>query len=190
VAEFAFTLEAAPLLGGVDLTVGSIRIRERDDLAIVSVATPQGGDAALASAIQSGWGLDAPSPTQSTVSGDVRAVSTSPDQMLLIFPHAGSDAERLVMSKLSGAGYTTDQTDNWVVLELSGSGVLDALERLSPVDLSPLAFPENASARTVMEHMGALVIRTSADTFLLMSASSSASSFLHAVELSAKYVEP
>lgn len=189
-AEFAFTLEAAPLLGGVDLTIGTICIRERDDLAIVSIATPHGGDAALAGAIQSGWALELPSSTQSTVSGNTRAVSTSPDQMLLIFPHAAPDAERVVQAKLNGAGYTTDQTDNWVVLELSGDDVLHALERLSPVDLSRAAFPENASARTVMEHMGALVIRTGPDTFLLMSASSSAASFLHAVEVSAKNVQP
>ncbi|MYA88775.1 MAG: sarcosine oxidase subunit gamma, partial [Boseongicola sp. SB0662_bin_57] len=41
---------------------------------------------------------------------------------------------------------------------------------------------------TVMEHMGAMAIRTGDDAFLLLSAGSSAESFLHAVETSYRYV--
>ena len=39
-----------------------------------------------------------------------------------------------------------------------------------------------------MEHMGAMIVHLSGDRFLLLSASSSAQSFLHAVELSYRYV--
>jgi sarcosine oxidase subunit gamma len=39
-----------------------------------------------------------------------------------------------------------------------------------------------------MEHMGAIVARTGDETYLLLSASSSAKSFAHAVEVSAKNV--
>ena len=40
------------------------------------------------------------------------------------------------------------------------------------------------AARTVMEHLGVLILRTGEDDYLLLSASSSAKSFLHAVEVS------
>ena len=51
-----------------------------------------------------------------------------------------------------------------------------------------MAHVADVSARTVMEHMGAMIVHLSGDRFLLLSASSSAQSFLHAVELSYRYV--
>ncbi len=181
-AEFTFPLSATSPLGGVDLTHGQNRIRERPDLAIVSVATPQGGDAALTRAFEVGWSLDWPTPTISTTCLDMRAIRTSPDQVLLVFPHASPDAERHVAAKLDGAGYTTEQTDAWVVLDISGPNTRSALERLCPIDFAEM--PDNGAARTVMEHMGAILLRLATNQYWLMSASSSARSFLHAVETS------
>jgi len=181
-------LEAAPILGDAHFSFGDSSVVERNDIALVSVSTPQGGDATLAEALENGWSLDAPAPTLSTVSGDTRAIRTAPDQMMLVFPHPTPDANARVQDKLNGAGYTTDQTDAWVVLELSGPQVLSALERICPLDLHDSAFPVNAAGRTIMEHMGAFIVRTGDDTYLLMSASSSAQSFLHAVETSFEWV--
>ncbi|MDJ0637885.1 MAG: sarcosine oxidase subunit gamma [Paracoccaceae bacterium] len=185
-AEIDFTLEAAPILGGVDLTIGANRIAECDDLAIVSVATPLGGDDAMAKALKDVWNLSLPEPSVSSQSGEIRTVRTAPDQLFLIFPHATPDAETVVQQKLAGAGYTTDQTDVWVVLEISGPDTLAALERICPLDTA--AFPIGGAARTVMEHMGALLLRLDVDRFWLLSASSSAGSFLHAVETSYRNV--
>jgi len=188
VAEFDFTLEATPLLGGLNKDIAGNKLKERDDVAIVSIAVPQGGDDALTEALRANWGLEFPEATLSTIMGETRAIRTSPDQILLVFPHEQPNANAVIRETLNGAGYTTDQTDNWVVLEISGPDVSAAMERLSPVDLSPETFGYNASARTMMEHMGALVVRTGDDAFWLMSASSSAGSFLHAVETSFNYV--
>ncbi len=181
-AEFDFTLENSPFLGGVDLTIGGNRITERADLAIVSVATPIGGEAALEAALKDSWDLPLPQPTIAAHSGETHAVRTAPDQLFLVFPHSTPDAEAMVRDKLGGAGYTTDQTDAWVVLDISGPQTLAALERMCPLDAS--ALPALGSARTIMEHMGALVLRLADDRFWLFSASSSARSFCHAVETS------
>ena len=180
------TLTAAPLLGNADIQIGENRIIERDDLALVSVAAPLGGEDALAKALKSGWSLEMPAPTRTTSSGDTRAIRSGQDQMLLVFPHATPDAEPQVQAKLNGAGYTTDQTDSWVLLEISGPDTMAALERLCLLDLA--SFDVNDAGRTVMEHMGAFIVKTGDDRFLLMSASSSAESFLHAVETSYAYV--
>ncbi|MDD9923205.1 MAG: sarcosine oxidase subunit gamma [Boseongicola sp.] len=185
-ADFALT--AAPILGGVDKSIGNCHLRERDDLALVSVATPLGGEAELKAKLSSGWSLETPEPTMSVASGDTRAIRTSADQLMLVFPHSAPDAVAAVSAKIGDAGYLTDQTDVWVVLELSGVDARSALERLCPLDLHPDAFAVNASGRTVMEHMGALIVRTGEDTYLLMSASSSAGSFLHAVETSCEWI--
>ncbi len=180
------TLTASPALGGIELEIGQNRIAERSDLAIVSIATPLGGKDILAKTLNTGWSLTMPDPIMSTVEGNTRAIRTSPDQILLIFPHGTPDANATVQKKLNGTGYTTDQTDAWVILEISGPDTLKALERLCLLDTA--TFEIGQSARTMMEHMGALIIRLEDDRFMLMSASSSAGSFLHAVETSYNYV--
>ena len=86
------------------------------------------------------------------------------------------------------SAYITDQTDAWVILEISGESSREALERICQVDLDKNVFQLDGMARTTMEHMSAIIIRKADDTFYLMSASSSAKSFLHAVELSAQHV--
>lgn len=182
-----FQLIAEPITDA-DLSIGMNRIVERDDMALVSVAAPSGDMDALGKKLKTVFKLDLPEPTQSSTAGDMRAVRTAADQLMLVFPHSTPDAEPFVQGKLKGAGYTTDQTDVWVVFEVAGPNCLGALERLCPIDLDASVFPDGASARTVMEHMGAMIIRLEADRYLLMSASSSAQSFLHAVETSFHYV--
>ena len=180
------TLTATPPLGGFTAEIGGNRIDERTN-AIVSIAIPIGGETALSDALKKGWSIEMPGPTLSTVSGETRAIRTAPDQMLLIFSHDASDANAVVKAKLGEAGYTTDQTDVWVQLEVSGAGTLAALERICPIDLDAAAFPIDATARTICEHMGTIITRLGDDRFLLMSAASSAASFLHAVETSFQY---
>ena len=142
--------------------------------------------AALADALKSGWSLDMPASTQTTMGGETRAIRSGQDQMLLAFPHPTPDANAVVQTKLNGASCTTDQTDSWVTLEISGPDTMAAMERLCPLDLA--SFETGTSGRTVMEHIGAFVVKTGDNRFLLMSASSSAQSFLDAVETSYRYV--
>lgn len=185
------TLRAAPILGGIDIAKAGCRLVERDDLALVSLAIPLGGRTAVQKALQAGFGLDLPGPVATTTGTDgLRALQTAPDQLMLVFVHPTPDAERFVAEKTGGAGYTTDQTDAWVRLDLSGAAAVTALERLCPLDLHQTRFPPGSAARTAMEHIGTIIIRTAADRFLLLSASSSARSFLHAFETTLNYIEP
>ena len=186
-AEPAFTLNAASPLGGATVAIGNNRITERTELALVSIAIPLNGEKNLSAAISKAWGISLPTPAVSSVKNEMRVLSTAPDQILLIFPHAIPDAEQIIQQNLDSAGYTTDQTDVWTVLEISGPDVISALERLCPLDAPSM--PVNGSARTVMEHMGAIIVRTSPENFLLLSASSSARSFLHAVETSFRHCQ-
>ena len=180
-----FTLTSAPPLGGYDKTFGDLRLSAPADLAIVSLALPLGGEDAAKKAIKSAYGADLPEPGKSVIAKDgARLVRLGPDSGFVIFSHPTPDAERVVAAKLKGKVYTTDQTDVWTGLDLDGPGSRAALERICPLDLHPDAFAEGDAARTVMEHLGTLIIRTGQDRFLLLSASSSAGSFLHAVETS------
>ena len=180
------TLTPTTPLDGFAVDIGPNRIVEQSN-AIVSVATPLGGEEELAKVLKNSWSLDMPEPRQSSLSGDMRAIRTAPDQLLLIFKHPTHDADAFVKPKISGAGYSTDQTDVWVQLEVSGPSTLAALERLCPIDLHIDTFPTNANARTIFEHMGTIIVRLGDNRFLLLSASSSARSFLHAIEASFHY---
>ena len=187
-AEFDFTLTARARLDNASLSIAGNRIAERTDLALVSVAVPLGGEAALAAALKAGWGLTMPEARMSSAAGGLRAVRTGPDQLLLMLPLSDPDPEAAIRAALNGTGYTTDQTDAWSVLEISGPEVFLALERLCPLDTSPESFAVGASARSMMEHMGVLILRTGQSDFLLLAGGSYAQSFLHAVETSFRYV--
>ncbi|MDO5755898.1 MAG: sarcosine oxidase subunit gamma family protein [Rhodobacterales bacterium] len=186
-----FTLISAPPLAGYNSSFGDIKLSAPKDLAIVSIALPLGGEDAAKAAITSAFGIDLPDTvgtSSPTKDGTASLMRLGADQAFVVFTSATPDAERQIAAKLNGTAYTTDQTDAWCSLEISGPGARRALERICPIDLHPDAFAVGAVARTVMEHMGAIIARTGDDSFLLLSASSSAKSFLHAVELSARNV--
>ena len=118
----------------------------------------------------------------------MRAVNTAPDKMLLVFAHTTPDAEHHVRTGLRGTGYTTDQTDSLVAIEIFGPDTMAAMERLCPLDLHPENFGTDMAGRTVMEHMAATIICLADAHFLLLTASSSGISFLHAIETSYRNV--
>ena len=179
------SLTPASPLGGYSKEFSGISLSEAGDLSIVSLAIPLGGDQPAATAVKSAY-ADLPIPGRSNVSkdGKTRILGLAPDQFFLLISTSDPGVEQQVNAKLKGTVYTTDQTHVWTALEISGAGAREALERICPIDLHPKEFGIGALARTMMEHMGAIVLHTGEDAFLLLSASSSAGSFLHAVETS------
>lgn len=177
-------LISAPPLAGYDQSFAGVRLHAPADFAVVSIALPLGNEAAAQKAIKAAFGSALPDVGKSVLSKGVRLVRMSLDQGFVIFTHKTPDAEPFAAQKLKGTAYTTDQTDVWTGLILSGANARMALERICPIDLHPGAFAVDDSARTTMEHLGVLIIRVGDDGFLLMSASSSAKSFLHAIETS------
>ena len=183
-----YVLTAEPFLGRYERNYEAVKLREIYDVAVVSAAIPLGKETASQKAIKTAFGVTMPNVGRSTLSKDenMRLVRLGIDQLFIIFPRAQKDAgaEPHTAKILGGGFYTTDQSDVWVTLELSGAGARHALERICPLDLMPESFGIGAAARTTMEHLGTIIIRNDADSFLLMSASSSAQSFLHALETS------
>jgi len=183
-------LTAEPLLGGFEERFGGTDLVELTDLAIVSIAIPLGGDAALAAALSKTYGTDMPAPGRSVIStdGQTRFLWTARDQLFALFEDGSPNAAADVKKNLGDTGYVTLQSDNWVALRLSGEKARDALERICPIDLHPTTFAEGHVARTMMEHMGVFILRDDLNAFLLLSASSSAETFLHAVKTSVQNV--
>lgn len=185
-----FQLVSEPLLGGYSQEFDGTRIEEVQDLAIVSIACPVGGSKRLHSAVSKAWSIDPPRPGTAEVSDEsgVALMFMAPDMQFALFRNDGPPPVERIAGELGDVAYYTDQSDNWIALRLSGAHSASALERICPVDISPSSFPAGSATRTVMEHMGSVVYCESELRYLLLSASSSADSFLHAVETSVKFV--
>lgn len=73
----------------------------------------------------------------------------------------------------------TDQSDAWVALTLSGARARDVLSRLVPIDLRDRAFPEAATARTLLQHVTVSLTRTAPDAYLILAFRSMAGTLVH-----------
>ena len=187
-AEAPAGLTAQTPLDGVRLEVGGTILEEVSDLAICSLAIPLDGDKDFTRALKAAFGLSVPAVDRSVARGETRLLGLQQGQFFLLFPDEGSDPVSEIRAQLGETAYMTDQSDGWVLLRLSGPLCLAALARICPLDLDPAVFPPDAVARTLMEHLGVVILREAEASFLLMSARSSASSFLHAVETSLRNV--
>lgn len=185
-----YTLTAEPALDRYKKTFQGVTLEELSDLAIVSIAVPSGGLDALSKSLQDVFGVVLPKTGEVTHSecGQTRFLGMASDQIFAIFNHPEPDAVEVISEKLRQSGYYTLQSDNWVALNLSGPKSRLSLERICPIDLNPAVFAEGRVARTVMEHMGVVILPDGKESFLLLSTSSSAVSFLHAVETSIRNV--
>ena len=160
---------------------------------ILSLACPIGGNEKLGKQLDGTIGAGLPDAGSSTESacGRYKLLFMSPDQCFLLTDATEPSGVLAMMEEaLAGSAYLTNQSDNWVTLRLDGPLAVPALERICPIDLHTAGLGDGAVARTMMEHMGAIIHREGTDRFLLLSASSSARSFLHAVEASLEHVEP
>jgi len=184
VAEYSLTARSP--LGGIDQTLGTVTFREAADTAIVSLAIPLGGEAAAFDAIRAAFGVAPPIVGMSCLSADAtaRLIRLGRDQIFVTLAHPGTCPAALIAARLGDAAYCTDQSDVWALLDISGTDTRSALERICPIDLHPDGFALDQAARTAMEHIGVIIIRTADDAFRLLSASSSANSFLEAVKVS------
>ena len=175
-------LTQKPLLGGMKKTIAGTVLAEVTNTTLLALSLPNGKEAAGKTAIKNHFGATYPAAVKSSQSKDkkTRLVSMQPDQAFAIV-----EGRVKATKTLNTKAYVTDVTDGWVQLRLSGPKAGEALERLSKVDLR---MPIGGTARTDLEHMGAVVVKEATDQFLLLSMSSSAKSFSHALEVSLENV--
>lgn len=184
------TLTAATPLDSFSLQFEEIELAEVNGRALISLAVPNGGEAALADRVKQAYGADLPAVGKSTSSqtGNAAMLGMSRDQIFLLFDEPAGDPVAHVQELLGESAYIVDQSDSWVMLAISGARARAALERICPIDLHRGNFAVGDVARTVMEHHAAIVMRTEGEAYLLLSPRSSAKSFAHAVQVSAENV--
>ncbi len=185
-----YQLNARPPLGVDPIVTEGVEASEVPHLSIVSIAAPLGGETRLGDAVTSVYGVDLPAIGQSVRSGkhDTLFLGLQPGQWFVVFECPEPQPLETVRARLAEAAYLTDQSDSWAIVKVSGPRSRETLNRICPVDLDPGAFATGAVARTLMEHLGVIIVREDQDTFMLMSARSSAHAFWHAVETSIRNI--
>ena len=158
-------------------------IREVPDHALASVAARRDGEQALRAAVSSAFGIDLPGSGRSTRGDAVAFDWMGQGQWLAEAQHKdGTVFARELTTTLGECASITDQSDSWVQLQLSGANSRAVLEKLCQLDLHGSAFTPGAVARTVMEHLGAIVaLLDDSPRFKVLTARSSARTFLHAL---------
>lgn len=191
-----YTLTASSPLEGHRINVDGASLVEITTVSIVSV-TPSAShkkefEAAILKLFGSGQ-LNAVTAHESRGKKKYLFLPSAHDQWFLCFYNDGADpidaASSLLGRRLSKQLSMTDQSDAWVILTLTGPLVRRTLERICPIDCSASTMPIGTTARTIIEHLGSIIVRRPNDDnanpcFWLLSARSSASSFLHAITTS------
>ncbi len=187
------TLRPLTALDNFSEEIYGVSVSEVTDQAIVSMAIPKTTNDAFNKIIKKSFKVERPTIGQFTQSktDNARFLGLQQDQMFVLFDYAGGRAVEEISAKINASdqlAYLSDQSDSWVTLRISGDNCLDALERICPLDIHPIAFPVGSVARTSMEHMATIIIHESEGSYLLLSLRSFAHSFLHAVTTSIKNV--
>jgi sarcosine oxidase subunit gamma len=165
------------------VTHGPLTIVERIDVALASVAVRKGQMSAVSTAAAA-CGLPLPGPLQHQSAVIYSAFWVAPEMWLVEAPFSSHEliADAL-KAALRASASITEQTDAWVVFDLTADDLGPVLERLCNVDFR--AVPDSYSTRTVIEHLGVYLIKHGPGAARIYGPRSSAESLLHALETAA-----
>ena len=179
-------LTALGARGPAVVEIGPLRITERADLALASVAARRGRFTDLAAAAQSA-GVPLPEAAGYQAGAPYSAFWTAPDMWFVEAPFASHELiAGLLKAALGDAASVTEQTDAWVAFDLAAADLTPLLERLCNVDFRSV--PKGDATRTVMEHLGVYLVKLDQGAVRLYGPRSSAQSLLHALEVAAASV--
>ena len=165
---------------GAAMDVGGMRVMEVDLGILTSLAPYAGQEKALDAALRARHGMRWPAPNRTTGKAGARTIWFGRHMALLAGPAPDSG--------LAKHAALTDQSDAWACVELSGARAEDVLARLVPVDLRFAQFKGGHCARTMVGHMNGAIVRTGAQSFLIMVFRSMAETLMHDLKVSMEAV--
>ena len=189
-AEHEPPLAATEPLDGLERRIGAVTLSAIEGRALVCMAFPAARRDTVSARVSDRLGIALPDISRCT--GDaMRLIGLQRDQVWCTFASAGASAADDMLAERLGEDHgvrLTDQSGGWAQLRIDGADAVAVLERLCPLDLHERALPVDGCARTAMEHLGVIIVRTAPDSFELLTARSSAHSFVHALETAAGHV--
>lgn len=133
----------------------SVMIGELSGLGLATVASRQGQDAALKSAVLQAYGVQLPESSRVAQGSAVSFIGYGLGQRLAVSESLAHEALAGDLSqRLAGLASISDQSGGRTVLRVSGPRARDVLAKGLPVDLDPRAFPLGSAAASIIGHMG------------------------------------
>lgn len=164
-----------------------LRISERPDWALASLAARLGREGDLGAAARGFLGAELPGVARSTEIGPFHVFWIGPEQWMVEAPHDSHENLAAELKAAVGdAGSVTEQTDGWVRFDLEGAASHDVLERLCNADTRAMA--AGSATRSRIEHLGCFLVRRGAAHFSILGPRSSARSLHHALVTAARSV--
>jgi len=175
-------------LNGISQKIGNISIKEVF-FEIFCISIPKNEESNSIKDLKKILNINPPKIGKSALNkeGSIRLIKNSVDQYFILFSNNFKNTPKMI-SILQKSFYITEQSDAWACIEISGSQTYNCLERICTLDLCHSAFEINSATRTLMEHLNVFIIKVTEENFLLLSASSSALSFLDAIKTSAENI--
>ena len=177
-------LQAMTALGAQEprtVVAGPLTIHERFDVALASLAVRRGQDLTAAAKAA---GVPLPGPARYQAGSPYSAFWVTPEMWFVEAPFASHETIAALLKAAFGeAASVTEQTDAWVILDLTAPDLGAVLERLCNVDFR--AVPDGHATRTVMDHLGCYLVKLGPGAARVYGPRSSAGSLLHAVEVAA-----
>ncbi|PTX03897.1 sarcosine oxidase subunit gamma [Pararhodobacter aggregans] len=155
-------LIATPAVTGLPLAIGRVTLTAFDPGPVTAIAPYPGRDLSAV--------LRFPAPGEVIEEGARRLIWAGREMAFL----TGGPAP-----DLTGLAAVTDQSDGWVWVTLAGRDATAVLARLCPLDLRASAFPLGTSAKSVLQHLSVLLVRTAEDAFQIAAYRSMAGTLVH-----------
>lgn len=160
---------------------------KRLDLALATLVAGRGAQEALSAAVAAGGGAALPSGPRTSQGDGLTFVGNGPGRWLVAGEAVSGEALTERLSRLAGPlGAVCDQSDGFVVFEVSGGRLLDTLGKLATIDLAPEAFAPGDAATTSAALIGVTLWQVDrTPRFRIAVARSYERAFVHALATSA-----
>jgi sarcosine oxidase subunit gamma len=162
---------------GLPVSIGGATLCEVVLGPVTSIAPFRGRESAVADAL----GLLLPAPGRMQQAGEMRLHWVGPGRVLLV----GREAP----SGLYDVASVVEQGDGIAAARLDGWAARDVLARLVPLDLGDVAFPDGATARTMLNHMTITLTRVGPLAYEVMTMRSMALTLVNELTEAMRHVE-
>jgi heterotetrameric sarcosine oxidase gamma subunit len=130
-----------------------VTIAMSDGIGIASIVAVRGQAAALADRCVARFGVALPSGPRWAAGTDVTFIGLGPGRWLAV-SDAVADLEGLLAEGLGASATVCDQSDGFVLFDVTGPAARDALAKGVAVDLDPVAFGPGDAATTSVAQIG------------------------------------
>ena len=172
-------------LGGIAIEAKDVTLIEVAGYAIAAVDIRNGGEGRFVRDFNECFASEPPCPQRAIVSQHHHILPSGLNQVFVLCEAQPEDLTDFLEKHFDKSATITNQSDGWVIFNLSGIGVDKVLERLAMIDMSEENFPVNYTARTLFQHSDVIICRqrntNKAKQFIILTPRSAARGLLHAI---------